>query len=178
MKTYLTYGFVMALAGALLTLVLFFLGYHSDVEKLASAQIIGSIGGLIIGFIVIFLGTKARRAEVPASEPFGYGRALGAGVMISLFGSLFGIVTNFVYFKLINPSMVDLIVQAQLDKFEAKGMSGVQLEQAEKMVRMMSGPIISSVFGFIAAFLFGTLIALITAAFLRRNATADSLATA
>jgi len=39
MKTYLTYGFAMAIAGALLSLVLYFLGYHSDPAKFATAQI-------------------------------------------------------------------------------------------------------------------------------------------
>jgi hypothetical protein len=178
MKTYLTYGFVMAIAGALLTLALYFLGYHSDVEKLSSAQMIGSIGGLIIGVAVIILGIKARRAEIPESEPFGYGSALWAGVAISFFGSLFGIITNLVYFKLINPGMMDLIVQTQLDKMEAKGMSGAQLEQAEKMVRMMTGPVISSAFGFIAGFIFGTIIALIVAAFLRRKPAAETVVAA
>jgi len=173
MKTYLTYGFIMALAGALLTLALFFLGFHSDAAKLSTAQWIGSVGGLIIGVVTIALGTKARRAEVPAAEAFGYGRALGAGVMIALFAALFGIVTNYVYMQLINPGLADIIVQAQIDKMEAKGLSGAQLEQAEKMTRMMTGPVISSCFGFIGGIFFGTLISLVTAAFLKRPVTTE-----
>lgn len=173
MKTYLTYGFAMSIAGALLTLALFFLGFHSDPAKFSTAQWIGGLGGLAIGVVAIVLGTKARLAEVPATEAFGYGRALGAGVMITLFAALIGIVTNYVYMQIINPGMADMIVQAQIDKFEAKGMSGAQLEQAEKMTRAMTGPLISSCFGFIGGMVFGTLISLVTAAFLKREASGE-----
>lgn len=170
MKTYLTYGFFMALAGLLLVLALFFLGFHSDPAKLSSAQWIGSLGGLAIGIVTIVLGTKARREEIPPSEAFGYGRALGAGVMIGLVGSFLGIFTNYAYMQFINPGMADLIIQAQVDKLEAKGLSGAQLEQAEKMTRMMIGPVISSCFSFVGGVFFCTVISLITGAILKRPA--------
>lgn len=173
MKTYATYGFMMALGGLLLNLVLFFLGFHSDIEKFGTAQWIGGLCGLAIAVTLIVLGTKARRAEVQPGEPFGYGRALGAGVMVVLFGAIFGVIFNLVYMQLINPGMSDLIVQAQSAKFEAKGMSGAQLEQAEKFTRMMTGPIISSCFNFFIGMIFGTIIALITSAFLKRPALAS-----
>jgi len=173
MKTYVTYGFMMALGGLLLNLALYFLGFHSEVEKFGTAQWIGGLGGLAIVVVLIVLGTKARRNEVPLSEEFGYGRALGAGVMIVLFGALFGVVVNIVYMKFINPGMADLIVQVQSAKFEAKGMSGAQLEQAEKFTRMMTGPIISSIFNFFGGMIIGTIISLITAAFLKRSASAE-----
>ena len=101
MKTYLTYGFGMSMATLLLALILFFLGYHSEVEKVGAAQTIATVGGLVIGIVGVVLGTRARRAEIPASEPFGYGRALGAGVMIGLFSAIFGIVANRVYMAMI-----------------------------------------------------------------------------
>lgn len=170
MKTCLVYGFAMSLAGAVLNLALYFLGYHSDPAKLGLAQGIGSLGGLAIGITCIVLGTKARRAELPANEEFGYGRALGTGVMIVLFGALLGIVTNYLYFAVINPGMTDIIVQSQLEKMEAKGMSGVQLEQAEKMIRIMTNPPIQAAFGFLGGMFFGTVISLITSAFLKRPA--------
>jgi hypothetical protein len=173
MKTPLVYGLFMALAGLLLTLVLYFTGFHSDVEKLKTAQTISTVGGLAIGITFITLGTKARRAEVPATEAFGYGRALGAGVLIGLFGSLFGIVTNFLYMHVINPGLTDLMVQAQIAKWEAAGMSSDRIEQAEKMMRTMMNPALQAVFGIIIGVLFCTIIALVVAAFLKREATAE-----
>jgi len=173
MKTPIIYGLFMALAGLLLTLVLYFTGFHSDVEKLKAAQTISTVGGLAIGVTIITLGIKARRAEVPATEAFGYGRALGAGVLIGLFGSLFGTVTNFLYMHVINPGLTDLMVQAQIAKWETAGMSSERIEQAEKMMRTMMNPALQAVFGIIIGVLFCTIIALIVAAFLKREATEE-----
>src|SRR5436190_20832879 len=97
MKNYLIYGFAMAVAGAVLAVVCYLLGLHSDPAKIGTAQTLGIVGGCAIGITCIVLGTKARRAEVPVTEDFSYGRALGAGVMIPLFAALFGIVTNYLY---------------------------------------------------------------------------------
>ncbi|HVU23080.1 MAG TPA: DUF4199 domain-containing protein [Opitutus sp.] len=176
MKTYVTYGFLLALGGALLNLVLFFLGFHSEVEKLGSAQWIGGIVGLIIGVTLTVLGVRARRGEVPVAEPFGYGRALGAAVMITLFASLFGAVFNLIYMQFINPGFQDVLVQAQLAKLEAKGLAGAQLDQAEKMTRIFTGPVVSSCVNFIVGMFFGTIISLIIAAFVRRPASAAPIA--
>jgi hypothetical protein len=170
MKIYLIYGFAMAVAGAVLGVGLYLLGFHSDPSKLAMAQILGGVFGITIGVVCITLGTKARRAQIPATEEFGYGRALGAGVMIALWASLFGIVTTILYATVINPDFVDVIVQAQLEKFEAKGMTAAQIEGAERMVRKMTSPGIQACFNFAGGLFFGTLISLVTAAFLKRPA--------
>ena len=174
MKTYLTYGFVIALAGALVTLGLFFLGYQSDPEKLQTGQWISLPIFLVITIGGIVIGTKVRRAEFPATEPFGYGRALAAAVMIVLFASLIGAVINFIYFKFINPDFLDVLVQAQTNKVEAKGgVSSEQLEKMEQGMRMMMKPPILAVFIFFQSMLFGTVIGLITSIFLRRPATSE-----
>ena len=174
MKTYLTYGFAMAIAGALVTLVLYFLGFHSDPAKVQSGQWISLPVLVAVTVVCIVLGTKARRAEIPPTEEFSYGRALGAGVMIVLFAALFGIVTNALYFSFINPNFVDVMVQAQSDKLAAKGMSSTQIEQMEKGMRFMMKPPILAVFGFLQGMFWGTIISLITSAFLKRPAGATS----
>ena len=170
MKTYLVYGFGITLANAVLTLCLYFFGYHTDPEKIESAQWIITVFSLVISITGIVLGTKARRAETPANENFTYGRALGAGVMIVLFAALFGIVTNYLYFAVINPGLTDLIVQTQMAKLEARGMPSAQIETAEKMIRAFSRPPIQAAIGFLGAMVFGTVISLITSAFLQRQA--------
>jgi hypothetical protein len=176
MKTSLTYGFAMAVAGAVLAMVLYLTGLHSDAAKLTTAQIVGTVGALIIGAICITLGTRARRAEYPPNETFSYGRAFGTGVSIALFAALFGILTTFAYTKFVNPEFVDVIVAAQNQKLEARGLSSAQLEATEKMVRKMSAPPIQAAFGFVGALVLGTLISLVTAAFLKRPAAPPALA--
>jgi hypothetical protein len=172
MKTYLTYGAAMAIAGAMLLMLLYLLGFHSDPAKLTMAQIVGSCGGLVISIICITLGIRARRAEIPPSEEFGYSRALGAGFMVTLFSSLFGIVTWIVYAKFINPDFHDIIVQAQMHAMEAKGMKPEQIEAAEKVIRTMTSPFIQAVFSFFGGLVMGTIISLVAAAFLKRPAVA------
>ena len=171
MKTYVTYGFYMALAGLLLSLAFFFLGFHATAAKMQSTQIINTIGLLAIAISILAFGIKARRADVPATEEFGYGRAVLAGFLITLWACLFGIITNYLYFQLINPGITDIMVQAQMDKLEAKGLSGAQLEQAEKMTRMFMKPAMFAVVGFLGGLFWGTLISLVTAAFLKRKTT-------
>lgn len=174
MKTYLTYGIGIAAAGFLLNLLLFFTGFHTDVEKVSQAGTISSLVGLAISIVGIVLGTKARRAEVPASENFGYGRALGAGVMISLIASIAGAVLQLVYTGVINPGFNELTVQSQVAAWEAAGMSQSQIDTAESMTRKFMHPAIQAGFILFFGVLFGTIISLVTSAFLRRPATADA----
>ncbi|HNC22785.1 MAG TPA: DUF4199 domain-containing protein [Opitutaceae bacterium] len=170
MKTYSLYGFYTALASMVLTLAIYFLGYHSDPAKFSTGQIIGSVGGLAIGITFIVLGTKARRAEWPVAEDFTYGNAFVAGFMTMFCAGVIGIVTNYLYFQVINPGIADVIVQAQLDKLEAKGLSGAQLEGAEKSIRFFMKPGITAAVGFISALFWGAIISLVTSAFLKRPA--------
>lgn len=170
MKTYLTYGFASALATMLFSLVLYFAGLHSDISKLGTAQLVGTLGIIAIAILCIVLGTQAKRATVPPGEDFGYGRALGAGIMITLFAALFGIVTTYLYMQVINPEMKELIIQSQTQKFEAKGMNADAIEKMETITRKFMTPPIMAAVGFIQAMLGGTVISLITAAFLKRSA--------
>ena len=170
MKIPLIYGLYMTLTGLLLSLALYFLGYHSDAAKMQSVQLVSNIGMLVICVTFLVLGTKAQRAQIPTTDDFGYGRALWTGVKITFFAALFGIVTNYLYVRVINPGFTDILIQAQLDKMEAKGMSSAQMEQAEKGVRFFMGPIMMSCFVFIGSLFWGTILSLITAAFLKRKA--------
>jgi len=172
MKTPLIYGLYLTLTLLLMNIVFYFTGYHSDPEKFSTADTIGKFAFWIFAILFIVLGTKARRAEIPATEDFGYGRALLTGFLISLFAGLSGIVTNILYTRLINPGFVEIIVQAATAKAEAKGASAAQIEQMDKMIHMFMGPVFSSIFVVVLVTICGTLISLITSAFLKRPAAA------
>ena len=170
MKTYLTYGFAMAFGGALVVFAMFFLGMHDSPAKFDTAQWIQTCLGLAIGITCIVLGTKARRAELPATEPFTYGSALGAGVMITLFAALIGLFTNYLYGAVINPHFTDVMLQSQADKLAAKGVPADKIEQIQKMTAVMMKPPVMAAVGFVSGMIAGTIMSLISAAFLKRAA--------
>ena len=173
MKTTFIYGLGMAIAGTLLNFMFYFLGFHETIEKLGTAQTIGIIGGIIITVGGLILSIKARRSETPEAEAFGYGRALGSGVLTALWASLFGSISNVVYMAVINPGIQDMIIEGEIAKLEAKGLSAEQIDQAEGMIKMMTSPAASGIMGFLGAFIISVIICLIIAAFLKRPATED-----
>lgn len=172
MNTTLMYGLATAIANSLLNFALYFLGYHETPEKLATAQIIGGCAGLVISIVGIALGCRARRAETPAVEAFGYGRSFLACFLVSLWAVIFGTIFQVLYIAVINPGFRDVVVQAELAKAEARGASAAQLEQAEGMIRMMTGPVAQGIVGFLFGLVVCTLLSLIIAAFIRRPAPA------
>ncbi len=173
MKTSLIYGLYMALAGLVLNMIMYFANYHTDPEKFTAGQWIGGILGLILAIVFVALGTKARRDEVPAAEDFGYGRALGTGVLIGAFSCLFGLVTNFLYTRVINPGFREVIIQAQSAKMEAKGLSQAQIDRMADFMRSPMGTVINTVSIIIFGMIIFTLISLITAAIFKRPATGN-----
>ncbi len=176
MKTYLTYGFSLSFATALLIFALYFLGFHESAAKLGAANAIQTVGSLVIAVTCIVLGTQARRSEVPPAEDFGYGRAFGTGFMIVLFAALFGLIFNYLYAAVINPGFIEVVLESQAAQLEAAGLPADKIEQATAMMRKVLHPAVQSVIGFLSGLFFGTLLSLVTAAFLKRRATDEVVA--
>jgi hypothetical protein len=170
MKTYLTYGFYMALGNALIVFALYFLGWHSEAAKLDLAQKIQMFGSIGICIACLIYGTREHRDALPPMDAYGYGRALGTGFMIALFASLFGAIFTYLYAAVVNPGFIEVMLQAQSDQLEAKGLSADKIEQVNSMTRSMMKPAIQAGIGFFMGLFFSTLFALITAAFLKRSA--------
>ena len=169
MKTPLIYGFSMGLATALVTLLLYFTGYHDSAEKLSAAQWIG--GGVNIAILVacLALAMKEKRANSAPENDWGYGSALGVGVLTALAGAIFGAVFGYLYFGILNPGFGDVILDAQIAAMEAKGMPAATIERAEPMMRKwMSAPVMA-IMGCVSSFILGTVLSLIVAIFFRRR---------
>ena len=168
MKTCGLYGFISALGSAFITLILFFLGFHSDASKLGAAGWIGGLAGLAITVTCLALGIKARRSEVPGAEAFGYGKALGAGVLISLVSSVISALFGYLYWAVINPGIADIVVQSQISKMEASGVSGDRLDKAEAMTRTMASPLPQAAIALVIGMVIGVILSLIIAAILKK----------
>lgn len=169
MKTSLTYGFIMTLCGAFVGLGLYFTGLHSDPDKLKTAQTVGLILGLVISVTCILLGMREKRAGTPADKPWGYGSALGTGVMIGLFGTIFGAVYNYCYFAFIDPNFREVVLQAQIAGLEAKNLSSAQIEQAEPYIRPWLSPAAMTATGAVMGFIWNLVISLVVAAIVKNR---------
>ncbi len=168
MKTPLTYGAYTAIASALLTLGLFFSGYHSDPAKMQSVQWVGSLLGFAIPIVGIVMGMRARRAEYPAHQPFTYARALGAGILVALFAGLFAASFHLLYITVINPDFMVVTKELQVQAMEKQGLSSDQIDQAMKMTGMFMHPAVQFIFSILFLSIFGTIVSLIAAIFVKR----------
>jgi hypothetical protein len=175
MKNCLIYGFAMALAAFLLRLVLFIAGLESDPAHGSAARWIGGLGGLAVAVVVLVLGIRARRSSVAPEAEFTYGQAFKTGMGIQLFCAILSPFTTYFYLAVINPHFIDVLLQANREKLEARGMASDQIDRAEHIMRMFTSPGAQAVEAFFGTLIFGAIVTLIVAAFLRRNGTHDPL---
>jgi len=166
MGTKFTYALVLTICSAVMRLLLYFTGFET--EKLAVGQHIMWLG-LVFMIVILFLGIRAVREESPGKY-MSYGKALGTGVLISLYSSLTSGGYNFVHLKFVNTQFVDYQMEVIKAQWEKAGMSGAQMEQAEGFTRMMMGPVVQGIMTVIMGVIIGLIISLILGAILKRPA--------
>ncbi|MBI2497694.1 MAG: DUF4199 domain-containing protein [Opitutae bacterium] len=169
MSTKFIYALTLTICGAVLNLLLYFTGFQT--EKLATGQYLQWIG-FVIMVAVLWLGIKAVREE-SEGRCLTYGQGVGAGVLISLYSGLMNSVYTYIHFKFVNPEFVDYQLALIREKWAAAGLSDGQMEQAEKVTRMLMGPGVQACLAPIIAVLFGLILSLIISAFLKRNPPAE-----
>jgi hypothetical protein len=166
MGTKFTYALILTITGAVLQLLLYFTGYQT--EKLDLGEKL-SLLSVPLSIAIICLGIKAVREESPGKY-MSYGKGVGSGVLITLFSGLMSAVYQFIHLKFVNTEYLDYKMQQIQAQWEKAGMSAAQMEQAESVTRAMMGPVGSSIFVFFMTLLFGLIVSLIAAAFLKRPA--------
>ena len=166
MNTKFTYALIMTIVQAVFNLLLYFTGYQT--EKLATGQYLNWIA-LPITFALLWLGIKAVREET-ADKSLSYGQGVGAGTLISLYSGLMSGVYTYIHFKFVAPDFFDFQLELIRTKWIAAGMNSTQMEQAEGFTRKFMNAGISAIMTPIMAVIFGLILSLIIAAFLKRSA--------
>lgn len=171
MKIPLIYGAAMAIAGALLTFILFFAGFHDSVEKMQSGigQTIGMVGPAVIALVCLALAMRDKRANTPPDLSWGYGSALGTGVLTGLFGALFGAIFAYIYLAFLNPELSDVMYDMQIAKMEDQGLPPEQIDGAKRIMRTMLSPGMMTLFQTFGGFLWTVGLSLIVAIFYKRR---------
>jgi ABC-type sugar transport system permease subunit len=172
MGTKFTYALILTIASAVFNLLLYFTGFQT--EKLAVGQHLQWLG-FVIMIVVLFLAIKAVREESPGKY-LSYGKGVGTGTLISLISGLMSAVYSFIHYKFVNTEFADYNMQIVRAKWEQAGMSADQMEKAEGFARMFMGPVTIAIMTPIMAVIFGLIISLILAIFLKRPAPAEATA--
>lgn len=171
MSTTLLYGLILAMGHIVLTLVGYFLGYQTD--KINEGSWYGLTTFMLLSITVLWLGIRAVRDE-SETKTLTYGKGVGTGMMIALYGGLIGAVYVYVHFTFINPSFSDYLIEASRPKWEALNMPEAGMEAAEKTIRLLTRPGMQAATGFAFGLVANLIISLITAAFLKQTPASET----
>ncbi len=168
-KTVLTFGLI---SGAI-----------SAITMLATIPFVDKIGfdkGEVLGYTVmvltallIFFGVRSYRENVSGGR-LTFGRGFAVGILISLISCIFYVATwEIVYFKFM-PDFADKYTAHMVERAKASGASPEKIEQkvreAKQFKEMYNNPVINVGVTFLEVFPIGLLVALLSAAILRRKA--------
>ncbi len=125
--------------------------------------------------VIIIYGLKIYRDEL-LSGYLKYGRALGFGVLVSLFAGILSGLYSFIFFKYINPDIIhELIIEAEQSILEASpGISDRELDMAMSLTkRIFLNPYFFFVSSVFSTTFFGTIFSLIAAAVFKKDQPVD-----
>jgi hypothetical protein len=158
-QTTLTWGLITGFAAIVYSLILYFAGIIGN-------QIAGYAGALIT-IAGIYLGTKAFRDQ--GQDGFiTYGRALGTGVLISLFATILSVIFMIILYTVIDPELPSRLMAETQDRMIEKGLPEDQIAQGMEMTKRLFIPM-AIIGGLIMGVLMGFIISLVTSAILKKE---------
>jgi Protein of unknown function (DUF4199) len=160
----------------------FLSGAASAVMMLATVPFLDRIGfdnGVFVGyaaivasFLFVFFGIRSYR-DKQLGGSISFGRALAAGLLMTVISSLCYVVTwEFVYFKL-TPDFGQTYSDYAIEKARTRGASADEIANTERQMAelkvMLDQPLLNAAFSFIEPFPVGVLMTLVSAAALKRR---------
>lgn len=126
------------------------------------------IAGNIIPIAGIVYAIYAYRKE-NCNDTIPYSKALGYGVLVSLFFGLILTTFSYVHTHYISPELYEMGVIMAEEKMLEKGVDASQIEMAMEVQEKFKTPFFSILFGTISVVFIGLIISLIAAAFLKKE---------
>jgi len=160
-KVAMNYGTLYGLAGIAVTLLFYFLGIdiQSKIPRLINVAVL---------VVFIYMGIKSYRDE-DLSGFISYGKSLGTGTLISLFGGIISAIFTVIFFTYIAPEVAEQIINSSQEELAEKGMSEDQIEQAINMTRMFMSPVWLFLFSILGATFMGFVLSLIISIFTKKE---------
>ena len=164
-KTVLTYGLISGVIGVVLMLA------HVPFMDGSNTALIVGYTGIVLSALVIFFGVRSYRENV-GNGKISFGRGLAVGILIALISSACYVAAwEVVYFS--NPGIADHIFDQQVEELKAAGAPQEKIDatarEVESFKKLYANPFVNVAFTFMEPLPVGLLMALISAAILRRK---------
>ena len=152
--------------------------------SLLVADKIGSGHSLVLGytimvasFLLIYFGIRSYRDNTLAGQ-ISFGRAFACGILIAFISSVcYVVMWEVIYFNFM-PHFMDSYFAAQIHKVQSSGLDAAaiaaRVAELQRSQQLYQNPLVNMAYTFIEPFPVGLIIALISAAILRRKAPTDS----
>lgn len=120
---------------------------------------------LMIG--VIFYGAKTIR-DTACDGVMSYGRALGTGTLISVYGAVIVALYTYILYSFIDTELINSIIELMEEKLLEQGIPDDQIETIVNMQKKFTTPSMISVMTVPSFAFFGFIISLITSIFVKK----------
>lgn len=161
MKVAMNYGTLYGLSGIAAYLLFYFL--NTDVQSK-----LPQISGYILLVIFIVMGIKSYRDE-DLGGSISYSKALGTGILISIFGGIISAVFTLIFFTYIAPDMAQKLLDTIQQNLGEQGYTEEQIEMSMTYARKTMTPIFLFIFTVIGAAFMGFLFSLIISLFMKKE---------
>ena len=164
-KTVLTYGLISGAIAAVLLLA------HVPFMDGSRRSLILGYAGIVLAGLFIFFGVRSYRDNV-AGGKVSFGRAFAVGALIALISAACYVAAwEAVYYS--SPSVANHIFDKQVEELKAAGAPQQKIDEASREIesfkKLYANPLVNIGFTFIEPLPVGLLMALISAAVLRRR---------
>jgi hypothetical protein len=161
MKHAMTYGAIIGLALVVFSVLQYITG-------LTFNKVLGYLQYVVL-FAGLFLGTKVYRDKALGGY-ISYGKALGLGVLISVFVGIITVFFNFIMMRFIDPGLIDkAMAMAEEQLQNSRLVPADQVDALLENVRNKMMTVWSLPLGVISFSFIGFIIALITSAFVKKD---------
>lgn len=161
----LKWGAIGGLLSFIFTLITKFTGLEDDFSE--TLGWVSTIFTLIINVTILVLALREVREE---NDGFmSYGQGLGSSTLL---GAIWGVVAggfNYIYLQFIDQGVVQKQLDLARERLEDQGLTESQIEDAEKITKMMMGPGVQFVMVVVVTIVFMFILGLIVSGVLKRE---------
>jgi hypothetical protein len=161
----LKWGAIGGLLSFIFTLITKYTGLEDDFSE--TLGWVSTIFTLLINVTILVLALREVRSENDGFMT--YGQGLGSSALL---GAIWGVIAggfNYIYLQFIDQGVIQKQLDLARERLEEQGLTESQIEDAEKITKMMMGPGVQFVIVVLVTILFMFILGLIVSGVLKRE---------